>query len=207
MELISYLNSHFFTTDQLLERCGIEREKLEKLQQQRMMPRPSYRIRLDIGCDSFFGPHVEQGAVDYYPKGCPAWYTQAAGLDGEAQAREIFLSRYRSRLAGLAASGIAPSDPGFANEAHLDREWQAFLDGIYGACTVSGLPEDIAAKEASVAVIRELTDGGNAGATDLAHLRQAVDMLDSVAAPFAPNEVARSSRRRYVDEMRAAWRL
>jgi hypothetical protein len=207
MELISYLNSHFFTTEQLLERCGIGLPELEQLQQRRIMPRASYRIRLDIGCDSFFGAHVEQAAVDYYAKGCPAWFTQTAELSDEAQARELFLKRYRIRLAELAASGIAPSDPAFADDAHLDREWHAFLDGIYGACTVSGLPEDIAAKEASIAVIREITERGDVGETSLARLRQAVDMLDSVAAPFAPHETARSSRRRYVDDVRAAYRL
>lgn len=207
MELMHYLNLHFFTTEQLLERCGAGLERLEQLQRRRMMPCPSYRLRLDIGCQSFFGAHVEQAAFDYYPKGCPAWFTQAAALDGEAQARELFLKRYRSRLAELAASGIVPSDPAFANEAHLDKEWQAFLDGIYGACTVSGLPEDIAAKEASVSVIRELIDGGSVGQRSHGRLRQAVDMLDSVAAPFAPHELARSSRRRYVDEVRAAYRL
>lgn len=36
-------------------------------------------------------------------------------------------------------------------------------------------------------------------------LAAAVDLLDRVSAPFAPHEVARSSRQRYVDEVRAAW--
>jgi hypothetical protein len=36
-------------------------------------------------------------------------------------------------------------------------------------------------------------------------LAGAVDLLDAASAPFAPHEVARSSRRRYVDEVRAAW--
>lgn len=207
MELINYLNSHFFTTEQLLGRCGIDRQQLERLQQQRVMPRPSYRIRLDIGCDSFFGSHAEEAAVDYYSKGCAAWFVQTAGLDNETKARALFLDRYRKRLDELAGSGIALGDPSFANAARLDEEWNAFLAGIYGLCTVSGLPEDIAAKEASICVIRSLTENGSPGDVDLARLRQAVDMLDSVGAPFAPHEVARSSRRRYVDDVRAAYRL
>lgn len=207
MELISYLNSHFFTTDQLLERCGIGAAQLEQLRQRRIMPNPSYRIRLDIGCDSFFGPHAEEAAVDYYAKGCAAWFVQTAGLDNEAKARTLFVDRYRKRLDDLAGSGIAPGDPSFGDPSRLDEEWNSFLAGIYGACTVSGLPEDIAAKEASISVIRALTEGRAVDQADLPRLRQAVDMLDSVCAPFAPHEVARSSRRRYVDEMRAAYIL
>jgi hypothetical protein len=38
-------------------------------------------------------------------------------------------------------------------------------------------------------------------------LRVAVDLLDSVSAPFAPHEVARSSRHRYVDEVRKTYGL
>lgn len=207
MELIQYLNLHFFTTGQLLERCGIDGAQLARLQQQRIMPGPSYRLRLDIGCDSFFGPHTEQVAVDYYSKGCAAWLEQTAGLHDEASVRELFMDRYSKRLGELAASGIAPSEPSFANAERLGQEWNAFLDGIYGLCTVSGLPEDIAAKEASIAVIRELTEGGEMNASGLARLRLAVDMLDSVGAKFAPHEAPRSSRRRYVDGVRAAYGL
>lgn len=64
---------------------------------------------------------------------------------------------------------------------------------------MSGLPEDIAAKELAIALIRE-ADGR-------ARLRRCVDLLDSVSSPFAPHEVARSSRHRYVDEMRRVHRL
>lgn len=204
MELIQYLNLHFLTTQQLLELCGIDRARLERLQQLRIMPGPSYRLRLDIGCDSFFGHHTEQAALDYYSKGCAAWFAQTTGMDDEAQARRLFKDRYAQRLAQLAASGIAPSDPSFAGEERLNEEWNAFLDGTYGLCTLSSLPEDVVAKEASIAVIRQLTEGSE---TDLARLRQAVDLLDRVAPPFAPHEAARSSRRRYVDDVRAAYRL
>jgi hypothetical protein len=207
MELIHYLTQHLFTTAQLLDRCGIDAARLGQLQQRRIMPGPSYRIRLDIGCESFFGLHTEQAALDYYSKGCATWFGQAAGLEDEAQARAIFADRYTKRLDELAASGIAPSAPSFAGVDRLNEEWNAFLDGTYGLCTVSGLPEDVAAKEASIAVIREVMEGGDVAAVGLARLRQAVDMLDGVAAPFAPHEVARSSRTRYVDEVRAAYRL
>lgn len=203
MDLIRYLEQHFLTSDQLLERCAADATQLERLQQSRVMPQPSYRLRLDLGCDSFFGAHTEQMAVDYYAKAYSAWFALAMTFDDEDVARSHFHQRYRARLAQLAEDGIAPASAAFAGDAHLQTEWEAFLDGTYGLCSASGLPEDIAAKEAATALIRELTESG--GEVDRSRLRKAVDLLNRAAAPFAPHEVARSSRRRYVDGVRAAY--
>jgi hypothetical protein len=205
MELIRYLERHFLTREQLLARCAINAAQLERLQHARMMPQPSYHLRLDLGCESFFGPHAQQVAADYYAKGYAAWLALATTFDGEEQSRSVFFQRYRGRLEQLAAAGIIPGDTTFADDARLQAEWSAFLDGTYGLCTVSGLPEDIAAKEAAIAVIREVTELAALNDAGRARLRAAVDLLDSVAAPFAPHELARSSRRRYVDEVRAAY--
>jgi hypothetical protein len=207
MELIRYLERHFFTREQLLARSATNAAQLERLHLARVMPQPSYRLRLDLGCDSFFGPHVEQVAADYYAKGYAAWLGQVATLGDEDSARALFSQRYRARLAQLAASGLVPDDPAFATDRHLQAEWMAFLDGTYGLCTVSGLPEDVAAKEAAISVIRDTNAGGVVNGAALERLRRAVDLLDSVSAAFAPHEVARSSRRRYVDGMRAAHGL
>lgn len=207
MDLIRYLEQHFYTREQLLERCALDTAQLERLQRDRLMPQPSYRLRLDLGCDSFFGAHSESVAVDYYAQGCASWLALATIFEHEAAARSHFTQRYRDRLAQLAADGIAPASPAFADEAHLQAEWEAFLNGTYGLCSRSGLPEDIAAKEAATAVIRELTEGGELDENQRARLRKAVDLLDHAAAPFAPHEVARSSRRRYVDGVRSSYRL
>jgi hypothetical protein len=205
MELIRYLDTFFWTREQLLAHCAIDAQQLARLQRARMMPGPCYRLRLDIGCQSFFGEHAEQVAADYYARGYASWLGAVAALECEDDARELFFRRYRAQLGRLGAGDLLPRDPAFAGEARLHDEWQGFLDGTYGLCTLSGLPEDIAAKEAAIALIRELSGSGGTlddAARDL--LRRAVDLLDRVVARFAPHEVERSSRRRYVDAMRAA---
>jgi hypothetical protein len=208
MELIDYLNKHFFTRAQLLERAAITAEQLEQWQRCRMTPLPSYRVRLDASCLSFFGEHREQLAADYYPKGSVAWIDALRSLVDEGAAFGLFARRYREKLAQLAASGIAPDANELGSEAHIASEWNHFLAGTYGVCTVSGLPEDIAAKEAAIVQIRALvTDEQALTDAERGMLRGAVDLLDSVSAPFAPHEVARSSRRRYVDEVRVAYGL
>ena len=202
MNLIHYLHQHFLTRAQLLARSGIDDARLDELQQLGMMPGPSYRLRADLACDSYFGAHAESHAIDWYAQGYVAWAGLLAALDGPQQAFDVFAARYRRRLAQLAAADDLGSD------AHIAAEWRHFLDGTYGLCTRSGLPEDIAAKEAAIALIRELTERGTLRGLDDGErhrLAEAVELLDAASAPFAPHEVARSSRRRYVDDVRAAW--
>jgi hypothetical protein len=202
MTLIDYLNSHFLTREQLLARSGIDGARLDALQALGMMPRPSYRLQVQLACDSFFGAHAESHAIDWYAQGYVAWAGLLEALDAPDQAFAVFAARYRRRLAQLAAAESLMSD------AHIAAEWRHFLDGTYGLCTRSGLPEDIAAKEAAIALIRSLTEGAagrELGDDERRELAAAVDLLDAASAPFAPHELARSSRRRYVDEVRAAW--
>jgi len=57
----------------------------------------------------------------------------------------------------------------------------------------------------TIARIRDTAGAPAPGGRD--RLRRAIDLLDSVSSPFAPHEIARSSRRRYVDDMRSAHGL
>lgn len=208
MELIRYLNDHFVTSDQLLAHCALRADELQRWQARRMMPKASYRLALDIACDSFFGAHREQQAVEYYAKGCVSWIDALRQIDGEQEAYAVFARRYRTRLCELAASGMTHAQS-FATDEHITAEWGHFLDGTYGLCTVSGLPEEIAAKEVAIAAIHELDASCSRphGEVDRERLRNAVDLLDGASSRFAPHEVARSSRRRYVDDIRAAHGL
>lgn len=208
MNLIDYLKQHFLTREQLLAHTGIDEDRLNEWQALGMMPRPSYHLRLDLACDSFFGRHEEQHTVAWYAQGYVAWAGMLAALDGPRQAYETFAQRYRRRLAQLAVDKRLTYPQALADDAHIETEWRHFLDGTYGLCTRSGLPEDIAAKEAAIVLIRALTEAGARQQLNEEERRQlaaAVELLDRVSSPFAPHEVERSSRRRYVDTVRAAW--
>jgi hypothetical protein len=208
MNLIDYLKQHFLTREQLLAHTGIDGGRLDEWQALGMMPRPSYRLRLDLACDSFFGQHEEHHTVDWYAQGYVAWAGLLAALDGPREACAVFAQRYRRCLAQLAVDKGVRYPQDLAGEAHIEAEWRHFLDGTYGLCTRSGLPEDIAAKEAAIVLIRALTASGVPQGLNEEERRQlaaAVELLDRASAPFAPHEVERSSRRRYVDAVRAAW--
>jgi hypothetical protein len=193
MNLITYLERHLLTTDRLLRAAGISVDHLRALQLRRLVPQPSYRLALDIACTSFFGPHTEKAAVDYYGSGYPAWIADVALLENEADGFALFSRRYRNRMPEASAE-------------HLAAEWEHFLAGTYGLCTTTGLPEQIAAKESAVITIKSMCERVLTDA-EREILRIAVNQLDAASAPFAPHEVARSSRRRLVDEVRERYQL
>ncbi|MES2150014.1 MAG: DUF6058 family natural product biosynthesis protein [Pseudomonadota bacterium] len=202
MDLINYLNHHFLTEAQLLEASAIDATALAAFQARGVMPLPAYRLRLEMACDSFFGAHAGQASVDYYARGYPAWIGL---LQSGADARAAFTQRYRARLDGAAIRSAHPK----LNEdldAHLAGEWAHFLNGTYGLCTRSGLPEQIAEKELATMVIQQLISSERALTdAETACLSQAVEMLDRASALFAPHERSRSSRHRLVDEVRKRY--
>lgn len=212
MELIQYLNDGFFTQQQLLAATEIDLAGLERLQQRGLMPLPSYTLKLDIACNSVFGPHQAQADLAYYAKPYFAWMTSVQSLSSADEAFTLFSQRYQTRLQQLQGAGICSAHDKFnaGLQAHIESEWTYFLNGTYGLCTRSGLPEDIAAKEVAVLIIKEIT-GERLDKDLLAAERErlviAVDLLDAASAPFAPHEVLRSSRHRLIDQVRSAYRL
>lgn len=82
-----------------------------------------------------------------------------------------------------------------------------FLNGIYGLCTKSGLPEDIAAKEFAIIEINELSIFDALNKEQLVKLTNAVNLLDKVSSLFAPHERLKSSRERLINETRFKYKL
>ena len=61
MELIKYLNEHFLTKQELLDMTKVTEQDCLKYQKQRVMPKCSYKLSLNIHCDSFFGLYHMNG--------------------------------------------------------------------------------------------------------------------------------------------------
>jgi hypothetical protein len=196
MELLRYLEDTYLTEAQLLSSSGLRAAELADLQARRLMPQPSYALRLDIACDSYFGAHAEQTSVRYYAHGTTQWAATVRTLAHEEDGFNMFAGRYLARLEALG---------GAAHKPDLREEWRHFLSGTYGLCTRSGLPEDIAAKELAAATIRSLSAHGVADldGAQRERLLAAIDLLDLASSQFAPHERTRSSRHSLIDALRA----
>jgi hypothetical protein len=209
MQLLEYLNAHFYTRQQLLEVTQLTEATLLTYQEQGVMPACSYRLQLTLACDSFFGTHSEELQMEYYAKGYGTWLTMLHQLDASTDIYSIFQRRYLEAIEKLTTTEELSLES-MANthlDEHIKREWEHFLAGTYGLCTQSGLPEDIAAKELAIVTINALTALNELSPVEIVKLTAAVNLLDKVSAAFAPHEKSRSSRSRLVDEIRRRYRL
>lgn len=209
MELINYLNEHFLAKQALLDVTKITAQQLVQYQEQGVMPKPSYKLKLNVQSDSFFGIYEEEQFIEYYGKGYSAWLATIQSISSTQVAYETFEKRYKTAIDELATQGFMSNNPKvhLGLSQHIKEEWQHFLNGIYGLCTRTGLPEDIAAKELSILIISELSEIENLSTEQLAQLTKAVNLLDQSSALFAPHERKQSSRFRLVDEMRRKYML
>jgi hypothetical protein len=209
MELLDYLGAHFLSKNALLSAANISEQQLRSYQQQGVMPLCSYKLRLDLQCDSFFGLYKEQQEREYYAREYVAWLATINTLKSSELIYAEFARRYKEGLCELQGKGHVSNSPKLNRELeqHIAEEWLHFLKGTYGLCTRSGLPEDIAAKELAILEIREITAIENLNQGQLIKLGNAVKLLDSASSSFAPHERPESSRHRLIDEMRRKYKL
>jgi hypothetical protein len=211
MELVTYLNEHFLTLSSLLEQSKTSESELRRYQEQGVMPRCSYTISLAIDCDSYFGDYHEKQVVEYYPKGYVAWLgmLQSLGDANESDIVACFKSRYLKTINKAAEDGFQQSAQIITAvlDEHIQQEWAHFLNGTYGLCTKSGLPEDIAIKELAIIEINALLSIEVLDDRQLSQLKQCVNRLDEVSALFAPHERASSSRQRLIEDIRRTYSL
>jgi len=209
MLLWKYLTDNFYTKEALLAVTKISSIELEQWQAKGLMPKASYKVSMNVECDSFFGVHQEQECQEFYAKGYASWLAIVQSNTNETACYAIFQKRYLSTLERLCSAGHSTqkSELNEGIDAHIKSEWVHFLNGIYGLCTKSGLPEDIAAKELAIAEINQLLEEYDESQMPIERLTKAVDLLDRASAEFAQHERARSSRRRLIDEVRRKYRL
>ncbi|TOM85193.1 DUF6058 family natural product biosynthesis protein, partial [Vibrio parahaemolyticus] len=108
-------------------------------------------------------------------------------------------------LSVLKGSKCEVATPGL-NEIIME-DWEHFLQGTYGLCTQTGLPEDIAAKGFAVEQIKALLERDVLDSNEIKRLEYFVNLLDNASSPFAPHERLNSSRHRLVNEVRRKYKL
>lgn len=212
-----YIIQNFLTLPQLSESSGVSQNRIVELIEAGCFPKASYTIEMQGEIRSFFGLFEESATLEFFPRSMIGLARDLAGKSGSleqlaAELKWAFFKVYKHILEGADAGkyGLAAFfEPdgkagGDALSSFLEQEWAHYLDGTYGVCTHTSCAEDIAVKEVMIAKIKflcsEIDAGG--GDADLAALEDAVSTLDAVSASFAPHEVARSSREKYINAVR-----
>jgi len=220
MTSIDYIVENFLTFDQLAAASGVSVDQLQEMIAANCLPGPAYEVTGTYKVQSVFGLHEEVVSRAYYPTShvtkAQAVASSAATYPEQSETlKRAFYTDYKKILLAknAAAFGLAHlfdaagQIVGPKADLLLAQEWQHYLDGTYGLCTRCATATEIATKESMIAKITCLTDKleQDRAAGLLDDLAQAVDELDAVSAPFAPHEVARSSRGRHIDAVRRKY--
>lgn len=217
MSSYQYIIQNFLTLPQLSESSGVSQNRIVELMEAGCFPHASYTLEIQGEIHSFFGSFEESASLEFFPRSMVDLITELAKSPVSVrqlatELKQAFFKVYERSLKDLDAesyglAGFFEPDGKAGGEAlsnFLEQEWAHYLDGTYGVCTHTSCAEDIALKEVMIAKIKFLCSEIDAGGGDanLAALEDAVSKLDAVSASFAPHEVARSSREKYINAVR-----
>jgi hypothetical protein len=158
---LAYFREHFATLQEICAGRAETPDDVRRLIAERKLPRPSYV--LDDG--------TELVPRDYFA------LADAAG--GVERVRDEYERRYREAIAANALELDADL---------LERRWDDYLDGISGICMRDVTPATIVRKRVLIDEIERLVaEPAPHDATWRERLHEAVDELDAIEKPFAPD--------------------
>jgi len=220
MSSLDYIFTNFLTMGALVKETDLDKGLLVQMMDEGCLPGPAYTVGMKAEINSIFGVHDECHKDDYYPQShiqkAKAIAKEGLPLTKQAETlKKAFFATYQRLLQDACAQDFdlghlfkeGGEVGGLAAERFLDEEWTHYLKGTYGLCTRSASFEDIATKEIMIAKIKHLVSFiENEPTPDLLNeLKEATYQLDQVSAPFAPHEVARSSRGCWINEVRKKY--
>lgn len=228
-ELDQYLAKHYLTEAQLTSAAGINKEELDALIRDNLVPAPSYVVSDSGKVISFvFGEMDAPGSAAgrYFHPSQTVWITRARDViangvvhDGEARLKEQFTANFAAALATLNLTTWRLHDSFDENGAPIadglltrtDSAWKYFLNGTFGLCVANPISEaHIAYKEVLQEKLTRQSENGSkmvypplqAGA-----MHELIDAYAAAAMFFSPVEYALSSRKRLVEDLRANIRV
>lgn len=225
-DLDAYLQRHYRSAEQLAAACATTPQTLAELVRHRLVPAPSYSVCAQGRLHSAaFGEFADCGARpgDYFHPGNGAWVALALRVcdDRPMQAAQDELqARFRSGYAAalrdcdrrIGRLRDAFDDNGEPIAAGLDARtaeaWAALVDGIYSLCVADPSSERAIAEKEVLQETLTALHADPAASTwpdqEKARVRGLIDRYADAAMPFSPLEYPRSSRKRLVEDFRAA---
>jgi hypothetical protein len=223
-DLDHYLAQHYLNETQLAAACASERDEIDALIGARLIPAPSYVVAAGMVRSHPFGELPAPGATPgrYFPPAQKDWIAltrralAAGGHDVHVRLKEQFGGRFAVALAtlNLTTWRLHDSfrDDGSAIAAGLrartDAAWEQFLYGTFGLCVANPISEaQIAYKEVLQEKLTQQSENGGRRsftAQQASEMHALIDAYAAAAMPFSPVEYRLSSRKRLVEDLRAA---
>jgi len=210
---IKYIEDNFIESNELCQVSGISRQDLATLIDNKLVPNSSYEIKATYKINSPLGDEkVVSEVKKYYPKSVISLVQKNKNLNDSSGFKEAlktaFIHTFVNSTNNRFGYDNITEDDGSVNMEQLnlafEQEWQYYLQGIYGICTLNATGAEIAKKE--IAVKRLIDFNKKHGKTKLSDsdketLRGLNNEFNDVSNLFAPYQRVNSSRGKYLDKI------
>ncbi|CAM1372794.1 DUF6058 family natural product biosynthesis protein [Tenacibaculum xiamenense] len=209
---LEYIEENYIELRDLCSQCEISKEELAQLTENKLIPKNSYEVKSTHVISSPLGDETVLTEIKkYYHKSIVDLIDKNRRLNNMVEFREDFkhqfIDSFKKHKNKFAYGGIV-DDNGNIDEKKLDdafeEEWQYYLQGIYGICTLNNSPQEIARKEIAVKRLINFIEVHGEGAVNeelKLELKEINDDFNAVSNLFAPYQRKTSSRGKYLDKM------
>jgi len=210
---IKYIKENFIESNELCQVSEISHQDLETLINNKLVPNSSYEINVTYKINSPLGDEkIISEVKKYYPKSVIALIQKNKNLNDSSEFKESLKTEFintfvNSNNKSFGYENITEED-GSVNMEKLnlafEQEWQYYLQGIYGICTLNGTGAEIAKKE--IAVKRLIDFNKKHGEKKLSDSDKEIlyilnNEFNEVSNLFAPYQRINSSRGKYLDKI------
>jgi hypothetical protein len=210
---IKYIEDNFIELNELCKISEISSQELNTLIENELIPNSSYEINATYKINSPLGDEKTISEVKkYYPKSVIALIQKNKNLISSSEFKESlkkeFINSFINNNNNRFGYDNITEEDGTVNMDKLnsvfEQEWQYYLQGIYGICTLNGTGAEIAKKE--IAVKRLIDFNEKCGTEKLSDSnKKTLTLLNNefneVSNLFAPYQRVKSSRGKYLDKI------
>lgn len=210
---IKYITENYIESEKLCEFAGISMSVLKQLIEKKLIPNFSYQIKT---CHTITSSLEDEEVVveykKYFPKQVIDLIKENYKLDApevfKQKIKDEFVKAYTTNDDKAYAYGNILNEDGSVNQEKLaaafETEWNYYLKGIYGICTLHATGKEIANKEIAVKKIIAFIEEHKGSSLTVAKKEELIKLnaeYNVVANLFAPYQRASSSRGKYLDEI------
>lgn len=210
---IKYIKENFIESNELCQIADISRQELEKLIEDELIPNASYKVDSTYNISSPLGDEkIVSEERKYFPKSIIGIIKRNQELKNSIDSKGILKAEFietflNSHDKKFGYDNILNDDETVDIEKlnlAFEQEWQYYLQGIYGVCTLNATGSEIAKKEIAVKKLIDFNkkhERKKLTGSDKEILSILNSEFNEVSNLFAPYQREESSRGKYLDKI------
>lgn len=209
---IKYIEENYLEWNDLCTKANISSQNLEELIDRHLIPSPSYVVEVATTIKSSLEDSINTKiSKKYFPKNTVELVEKNRNLKSSTDLKESLKKEFTDTLANdkdnKYAYGNILDAEGVIDQSKLDiefeKEWEYYLKGVYGICTLNNTGSEIAKKEMAVKKLIDFISKHKdkvLSENERETLLSLNDQYNEISNLFAPYQRESSSRGKYLDE-------